>query len=42
MMFSVIAETLKPGSVLGIVQHRGEAGLSLEQMKNTAMSARGR
>ena len=36
MMFSVIAETLKPGGVLGIVQHRGEAGLSLEQMKNTA------
>lgn len=36
MMFSVIAETLKPGGVLGIVQHRGEAGLSVEQMKNTA------
>jgi predicted methyltransferase len=36
MMFSVIAETLKPGGVLGIVQHRGAAGLSLEQMKNTA------
>ena len=36
MMFSVIAETLKPGGVLGIVQHRGDAGLSLEQMKNTA------
>ena len=36
MVFSVIAETLRPGGVLGIVQHRGEAGLSLEQMKNTA------
>ena len=36
MMFSVIAETLRPGGMLGIVQHRGEAGLSLEQMKNTA------
>ena len=36
MMFSVIAETLKPGGVLGIVQHRGDAGLSLEEMKNSA------
>ena len=36
MMFSVIAETLRPGGVLGIVQHRGEAGLPIEQMKSTA------
>ena len=35
-MFTVIADTLKPGGVLGIVQHRGDAGLSLDQMKNTA------
>ena len=42
MMFSVIAETLKPGGVLGIVQHRGEADLSLEQMKNTAYVSEGK
>lgn len=36
VMFSVIAEALKPGGVLGIVQHRGETGLSVEQMKNSA------
>lgn len=36
MMFTAIAETLKPGGVLGIVQHRGGSDLSLEQMKNTA------
>ena len=36
VMFTVIADTLKPGGVLGIVQHRGDAGLSLDQMKNTA------
>ena len=36
MMFAAIAETLKPGGVLGIVQHRGGSDLSLEQMKNTA------
>lgn len=36
MMFAAIAEALKPGGVLGIVQHRGGDDLSLEQMKNTA------
>ncbi len=36
MMFSAIAETLKPGGVLGIVQHRGDNELSLAQMKSTA------
>jgi len=36
MMFSAIAETLKPGGVLGIVQHRGDEGLSVDQMKQTA------
>jgi len=36
MMFSAIAETLKPGGVLGIVQHRGNDGLTLEQMKKSA------
>ncbi len=36
VMFAVIADALKPGGVLGIVQHRGDAGLSLDQMKNTA------
>lgn len=36
MMFAAIAEALKPGGVLGIVQHRGSDDLSLEQMKNTA------
>ena len=35
-MFSAIAETLKPGGVLGIVQHRGNDGLTLEQMKKSA------
>ena len=36
MMFTAIAETLKPGGVLGIVQHRGDEGLSLDEMKQTA------
>ncbi len=36
MMFSAIAETLKPGGVLGIVQHRGDEGLSLDEMKQSA------
>ncbi len=36
MMFTAIAETLKPGGVLGIVQHRGGEALTVEQMKNTA------
>jgi len=36
MMFATIAESLKPGGVLGIVQHRGSADLTLEQMKKTA------
>ncbi|MEK9989350.1 MAG: methyltransferase [Halieaceae bacterium] len=36
MMFSAIAETLKPGGVLGIVQHRGDEGLSLDAMKQSA------
>lgn len=36
MVFAAIAEALKPGGVLGIVQHRGEPGSSLEQMKETA------
>ena len=36
MMFAAIAEALKPGGVLGIVQHRGGDDLSLERMKNTA------
>jgi len=36
MMFTAIAETLKPGGVLGIVQHRGSEALTVEQMKNTA------
>jgi predicted methyltransferase len=36
MMFSAIAETLKPGGVLGIVQHRGDEGLSVDEMKSSA------
>ena len=36
MMFATIAESLKPGGILGIVQHRGSAELTLEQMKKTA------
>lgn len=36
MMFTAIAETLKPGGVLGIVQHRGNEGLSLDKMKQSA------
>lgn len=36
MMFATIAESLKPGGILGIVQHRGGADLTLEQMKKTA------
>jgi predicted methyltransferase len=36
MMFSAIAETLKPGGVLGIVQHRGDEGLSLDAMRQSA------
>jgi predicted methyltransferase len=36
MMFSAITETLKPGGVLGIVQHRGDDSLSIEQMKSSA------
>ncbi|MEL0136401.1 MAG: methyltransferase, partial [Halieaceae bacterium] len=36
MMFTAIAETLKPGGVLGIVQHRGDEDLSLDEMKQTA------
>jgi predicted methyltransferase len=36
MMFSAISETLKPGGVLGIVQHRGDEGLSLDAMKQSA------
>ena len=35
-MFSAVSETLKPGGIFGIVQHRGAAELTLEQMKNTA------
>jgi predicted methyltransferase len=36
MMFATIAESLKPGGILGIVQHRGGADLTLDQMKKTA------
>jgi len=36
MMFSAIAESLKPGGVLGIVQHRGGEALSLDEMKQSA------
>jgi predicted methyltransferase len=36
MMFSAIAEALKPGGVLGIVQHRGDEGLSVDEMKSSA------
>lgn len=36
MMFATIAESLKPGGILGIVQHRGAADLTLDQMKKTA------
>ena len=41
VMFTVIADTLKPGGVLGIVQHRGDAGLSLDQMKKHGLCQRG-
>lgn len=34
--FAVIHDALKPGGVLGIVQHRGNPGFDLETMKNTA------
>lgn len=36
MMFTAIADMLKPGGVLGIVQHRGNEGLSLDDMKQSA------
>lgn len=34
-MFEVIARALRPGGVLGVVQHRAPEGRSLDDMKNT-------
>ena len=34
-MFDAFAKTLKPGGVLGVVEHRAKAGTTIEQMKKT-------
>lgn len=34
-MFAVFAKTLKPGGVLGVVEHRAAPGASIEQMKTS-------
>ena len=36
LFFASIYDALKPGGVFGIVQHRGEPGTSVEEMKRTA------
>lgn len=36
MFFAAIYDALKPGGVLGIVQHRGNPGIDVETMKQTA------
>jgi predicted methyltransferase len=34
-MFNAFAATLKPGGILGVVEHRAKPGTSIEQMKKT-------
>ena len=36
LFFALIYDALKPGGILGIVQHRGAAGTSIDEMKRTA------